>query len=488
MERDQQERLSLQQLHKLLDKKRDFEEDPQFTERIHQWYAIHQCCHHKYTPIQEVLIKYIEKMACLDVERAAQVKRTLDGVYPLELISGYAEEIFSFHGETKTREWIRRFAYFEQCNLTWWKNAAWAQRALVLAFSCVNQEDAFSRYSAAYLNQLLTLSPSFQMFPRMEIRTVARMYATLQEKDVFERHYHLFLTHCLLHSDSYCLKWEQDAIDVFRPYASSRWLNRLEGMVQEIKTPLFVPLPMISKNINARLCSHGYWPSLMHVPFQSPPELCSQMRAITRSFCKKFPDRKLLWRMNLGRAEVTVSITPQSQYDFDVTTYQMMILLLFNDQRKVTFQDILTRTGIPRTEISHYLLSFVHPKVAVILKRPNTKVLDLNHEFILNPRYQNKQRRVVIPLMKPLTAEEESQDEDQKAKKIQQQHQIDASICCIMMSRKIMRHPLLVAEVISRLKARFLPKPYIIKKCIEAMIEQEYLVRDVHDRSTYRYC
>ena len=80
-----------------------------------------------------------------------------------------------------------------------------------------------------------------------------------------------------------------------------------------------------------------------------------------------------------------------------------------------------------------------------------------------------------------------NEDKDLKREKLQQRCQIDNSICCIMMAKKRMKHPFLIAEVICRLKARFIPKPALIKKRIEALIEQECLERDPTDRFVYRY-
>lgn len=77
--------------------------------------------------------------------------------------------------------------------------------------------------------------------------------------------------------------------------------------------------------------------------------------------------------------------------------------------------------------------------------------------------------------------------EDEKQVSIQQNHQMDTSIVCLMMSRGTMRHALLVAEVISRLQARFIPTAARIKKRIEALIEQEYLRRDVNNHAIYHY-
>lgn len=51
----------------------------------------------------------------------------------------------------------------------------------------------------------------------------------------------------------------------------------------------------------------------------------------------------------------------------------------------------------------------------------------------------------------------------------------------------MLQHGDLVNEVVRQLSSRFQPKPAMIKKSIERMIEKEYLERDEHDRRTLRY-
>jgi cullin 3 len=91
-------------------------------------------------------------------------------------------------------------------------------------------------------------------------------------------------------------------------------------------------------------------------------------------------------------------------------------------------------------------------------------------------------------------------DEDRK-------HEIEAAIVRIMKSRKklavkffillsqnvvlicfkFFQHNLLVSDVTTQLKSRFLPSPVIIKKRIEGLIEREYLARTAEDRKVYVY-
>lgn len=97
-------------------------------------------------------------------------------------------------------------------------------------------------------------------------------------------------------------------------------------------------------------------------------------------------------------------------------------------------------------------------------------------------------------------------DEDRK-------HEIEAAIVRIMKARKKMavsfsfqylhfinkirqhsgnislalQHNLLVSDVTTQLKSRFMPSPVIIKKRIEGLIEREYLARTPEDRKVYVY-
>lgn len=49
------------------------------------------------------------------------------------------------------------------------------------------------------------------------------------------------------------------------------------------------------------------------------------------------------------------------------------------------------------------------------------------------------------------------------------------------------QHNLLVSDVTTQLRSRFLPSPVVIKKRIEGLIEREYLARTPEDRKVYVY-
>jgi cullin 2 len=54
-----------------------------------------------------------------------------------------------------------------------------------------------------------------------------------------------------------------------------------------------------------------------------------------------------------------------------------------------------------------------------------------------------------------------------------------------MKSRKTLKHNPLIEEVITQSKQRFLPSIPMIKKCIEILIDKQYLERSTTDEYSY---
>jgi len=56
-----------------------------------------------------------------------------------------------------------------------------------------------------------------------------------------------------------------------------------------------------------------------------------------------------------------------------------------------------------------------------------------------------------------------------------------------MKSRKVLTHSQLIKEVIDQAKSRFTPNVPMIKKCIEQLLEKQYISRTKENKDKYVY-
>uniref|UniRef100_A0A667XA51 Cullin 3 n=1 Tax=Myripristis murdjan TaxID=586833 RepID=A0A667XA51_9TELE len=331
------------------------------------------------------------------------------------------------------------------------------------------------------------------------------LFRFMQEKDVFERYYKQHLGRRLLSNKSVSDDSEKNMISKLKPHflcSCCPFTSKLEGMfrdmsisnttMEEFRQHLqSTGVSLGGVDLTVRVLTTGYWPTQSATPKCTIPpsprhafELLVHMwRLKGVFFCAEDGSE-----LGVGGAQVTGSNT--RKHILQVSTFQMTILMLFNNRERSTFEEIQQETDIPERELVRALQSLAcgKPTQRVLTKEPKSKEIENGHVFTVNDQFTSKLHRVKIQTVAAKQGESDPERKETRQKvDDDRKHEIEAAIVRIMKSRKKMQHNVLVAEVTQQLRARFLPSPVVIKKRIEGLIEREYLARTPEDRKVYTY-
>jgi cullin 1 len=372
-------------------------------------------------------------------------------------------------------------------------------KALKEAFEeFINMSYFTSNYLARFANDILRkgghaktlMEQNLELEKTMD--NVVTLYGYIRDKDIFERDYQTYLSSRLLQDLSESEHAEKSMIGKLKTESGYHWTSKLEDMFKDIQRSKELMSEFnnayrhLDIELSVSVCTTGAWPSNSIVECQMPAELITTAEKYKNFYSKLHSGRKLDYRMDLGKAEVQVHFTPNTKKILVVSTYQMMVLLLFNKKKVLKFKEIQEASQIPLKDLAWHILSLAHPKVKVLKKNPNSKKIEDDHRFGINAKYKNARARVMIPLMaKP--QEDDPGAEERKQILFLRQHQMDAAVVRIMKARKSQTHNELVQEVTRQLNNRFTPSPNDIKKRIACLIDQEYIVRDKKERARYHY-
>lgn len=357
---------------------------------------------------------------------------------------------------------------------------------------------------ARYSDKLFKKSAKNPEEDEMEahLNDIMTIFKYLEEKDVFMTFYSKNLANRLIQGTSASEDSEGSMIGKLKSACGFEYTSKLQRMFTDITVSrdlddLFKQYANVKKvelhcEFSVLVLATGSWPLQPPTTDFSIPKELQECEAQYKAFyCSKHNGRKLSWlhQHSKGELKCIVPIGPNNMmHTFQCSTYQMGVLLLFNESNMLNYEEMKAKTQLSDPVLQSTLKTLL--KVRLILCDPKvTKEapkLTPSHRFIINRNFKNAKVKVNINVRS--TGEEE---EDNKGTHVHidndRKLQIQAAIVRIMKMRKESSHQQLIAEVLKQLQPRFNPKIPVIKKSIDILIEREYLERVPNKKDHYRY-
>ncbi|KAL3832004.1 hypothetical protein ACJMK2_023688 [Sinanodonta woodiana] len=339
---------------------------------------------------------------------------------------------------------------------------------------------------ARYCDNLLKKSSKGSSEAEMDdkLSSCITVFKYLDDKDVFQRHYSRSLAKRLIHGQSASMDAEEVMINKLKQACGYEFTNKLHRMFQDVTVSSGLSESFnvhlkeggteLGLNFTIMVLQAGAWPiGQSTLPtFAIPQELERSVSLFEAFYNKKYTGRKLTWMHNFCNAELRLNYLKRP-YAVTMGSFQMAVLLLFNNEEKYTVNVLVKDTKLPAKELKKQAQSLVDAKL--LLCAPEGELQD-NSELTINMSYTNKRLKFKINAVIQKDTQQEMEhtrsavDEDRKM-------YLQAAIVRTMKARKILKHNLLIQEVISQARSRFFPNVSMIKKCIEALIDKQYLER-----------
>ncbi|RHN55348.1 putative cullin protein, neddylation [Medicago truncatula] len=285
------------------------------------------------------------------------------------------------------------------------------------------------------------------------------LFQYLQEKDLFEKYYKLHLAMRILSGKTVSDDAERSLIIKLKTECGYHFTSKLEGMFTDMKTSLDT-----MKDFYADHPKLGSGPSLtVQVLTTDMSALSEKFRSYYRS---NHTGRRLYWQTNMGTAVLNATFGKGQRHVLNVSTYQMCVLMLFNNADRLSYKEIEQATEIPASDLKRCLQSLALVKGRNVLrKEPTSKDVSEDDAFYVNDKFSSKLYKIKIGTV---VTQKESEPEKLKTRQRVKEE----------------RKPQTEAAV---LRSRFLANPTEVKKQIESLIERDFLERDNSNRKLYRY-
>uniref|UniRef100_A0A2K5EJR2 Cullin family profile domain-containing protein n=1 Tax=Aotus nancymaae TaxID=37293 RepID=A0A2K5EJR2_AOTNA len=262
------------------------------------------------------------------------------------------------------------------------------------------------------------------------------LFRFIHSKDVFEAFY----------------KKDLPMLSKLKHECGAGFTSKLEGMFKdvELSKDIMVHFKQHMQNqsdsgpidLTVNILTMGYWPTYTPMEVHLTPEMIKLQEVFKAFYLGKHSGRKLQWQTTLGHAVLKAEFK-EGKKEFQVSLFQTLVLLMFNEGDGFSFEEIKMATGIEASELQRTLQSLACGKARLLIKSPKGKEVEDGNSSTSLFRIKISQIQMKGTVEEPVsTTEREFQD---------RQYQIDAAIVRIMKMRKTLGHNLLVSELYNQL-------------------------------------
>eukprot|EP01107_Rhizomastix_libera_P003075 TRINITY_DN15356_c0_g1_i1.p1 TRINITY_DN15356_c0_g1~~TRINITY_DN15356_c0_g1_i1.p1 ORF type:complete len:789 (+),score=208.05 TRINITY_DN15356_c0_g1_i1:345-2369(+) len=364
-----------------------------------------------------------------------------------------------------------------------------------------------SELMARHLDSLLKAKPTPEGTPsnttdvESNLDDLLNLFRFIEDKDVFQSFYARSFAKRLLNQLSASEDLERRVVEKLKSACGNDYISKLQKMLNDINksknfTTEWKNHSKSEKNdISFYLLTSAIWPIQLPVTSMNlPKELMSAQESFSKFYLNKSPSHVLTWQYQLSKGELRAScfakVATHSTYVLQVSSFQLGILLYFNDKDTATCEKLHEELLIPDDQFQMSLKALTYTKVLIASAERNADDnYDKSVSFTLNTKFNSKQPRLQLNVVVQGAKAKEAEVKPVTQNEIDQERQVvlESVVVRVMKAKKRLPHHELVEEVIEAVKQRFHPQVQTIKKAIEHLLEKDYIARVDGEKDVYVY-
>jgi len=301
---------------------------------------------------------------------------------------------------------------------------------------------------AKYTDQLLKKS-SAKMTEEDDMEKLLTQIMTvfkyIEDKDVFQKFYSRMLAKRLVQTTSASDDAETSMISKLKEACGFEYTNKLQRMFQDMQ---------ISKDLNTNykdwtddamdaidkkqvvdasyhILGTGFWPLQPPTTTFTPPEVIVKTYSrFANYYLYKHAGRKLTWLWQLCKGEVKanyIKVNGKMAPTLQVSTYQMAILLLFNDNDVVSYDEIVEATKLAKETLDPSLGIFL--KAKILISQPEGAKAESGTSYKLNHGFKPKKMKINLNIA---IKGEQKQEVEDTHKTVEEDRKLLMQVCLIL--------------------------------------------------------
>jgi hypothetical protein len=317
-------------------------------------------------------------------------------------------------------------------------------------------------------------------------------FRMLADKDVFENNYKIELSRRLLMNRDDIegsLAAERFFINKLKAEQGHAFTSKIEGMLNDMRLSTRTMTEYERHKAHGKkekdikfgvnVLTTNFWPSFMLTSPNLPGHLQKCCDSFEAFYADAYPGRKITWQSSIGGGIVN-ALYPLGAYELHLSTYQIMIVMMVNEEPNLVFKTIVEKTKVNEKDLKRNLLSLYAGKYKVLLKTGDPKDITDNDVVTLNRLFKNDTTVVKISgAGSGSSASKDSKSSTTESKDATEKNpQIDAAIIKVMKAKGTVSRTALQGDILVALKSKYQLDPQEIMKRIDELVKKEMLSFD----------